>query len=222
MSTFETSLSSPELARYVATQFSNFFPDRIIKPGEIETYLPATLKRVEYCWSKIKNKYFFDGKVARFDHQHTDQYAMFMYFLSNTIFREKGDLELAAKAYAYNKTTLALEAYYEIELPDVFYFQHPVGAVLGRAKYQDYLYVYQRTSTGANYDIVYPSIGSGVVLYGNSAIIGDCDIGDNVWLSFGSLVMDTDVPSNSIVFGQGRDIVIKPAKRNFVEEMFRA
>ncbi len=218
---FSSSLSQIELARYVAKQFNNLFPDKTISADEIEIHLPQTLQRVEYCWSKINNKYFFDGKQTIFDHTHTDQYAMFMYFLSNTIFRENGDLDLAAKAYAYNKTTLALDAYYELELPDIFYFQHPVGAVLGRASYQDYLYIYQRTSTGANFDAVYPRIREGVVLYGNSAIIGDCDIGDNVWLSFGSLVMDTNIPSNSVVFGQGKSVTIKPAKRKAVEEMFR-
>lgn len=43
----------------------------------------------------------------------------------------------------------------------------------------------------------------------NTAIIGDSHIGDNVTLGAGALVKDTDIPSNSLVFGQAPNLIIK-------------
>lgn len=39
-----------------------------------------------------------------------------------------------------------------------------------------------------------------------------CHIGDNVTLGAGALVKDTDIPSNSIVFGQSPNLIIKTKK----------
>lgn len=49
-------------------------------------------------------------------------------------------------------------------------------------------------------------------MYANSSFIGKCNIGDNVILSAGTLVKDTDIPSNSIVFGQSPNLIIKENK----------
>ncbi len=46
----------------------------------------------------------------------------------------------------------------------------------------------------------------------NSAIIGDCHIGDNVTIGAGALVKDEDIPSNSLVFGQSPNLIIKKKK----------
>lgn len=43
----------------------------------------------------------------------------------------------------------------------------------------------------------------------NTAIIGDSHIGDNVTLGAGALVKDTDIPPNSLVFGQSPNLIIK-------------
>jgi serine O-acetyltransferase len=56
-----------------------------------------------------------------------------------------------------------LDAFYEVELPDVFAFQHPVGTVLGRGRYGNYFFVYQRCSVGANVAGRYPTIGESVI-----------------------------------------------------------
>src|SRR5205823_183490 len=93
------------------------------------------VERAEHCFSRINLKYFNDGATTRFDHLHTDQYAVFLYLLANTIFRAGGDTRLAAKVYALNKALHGVDAFYEVELPSVFAFQHPVGTVLGRGRY---------------------------------------------------------------------------------------
>ncbi len=65
---------------------------------------------------------------------------------------------IADKAYALNKALHALDAFYEVELPDVFAVQHPVGTVLGRATYSDYFICYHNCTVGANLDNDYPVV----------------------------------------------------------------
>ena len=146
---------------------------------------------------------------------------MFLYLLSNSLHRE-GEAALASKAYALNKALHAIDVFYEVELPRVFFFQHPVGTVLGRGCYADYFMVYQRCSVGSNLDGVYPVFEEGVVMFGGSGVIGNCRVGANTWLSIGTLVMDRDVPPGSTVFGQGPNLVIKPARRDVRKYMFHA
>lgn len=220
MSGVEHSLSRGELARYVAAQMSSSFPDREVRPGEIEPHLGRALERLDFCFSRIRNKHYGDGQRARFDHLHADQYAAFLYLLANTIFREDGDRALAGKAYGLNRHGLGLDIYFEVELPDVFFLQHPVGTVLGRAHYASYFMCWQRTSVGGNVDLEYPRFEEGVVLYGNSSVIGKCSVGSGACLSYGALLMDTDAPPENIVFGASPNNAFKPSRRRAVDRYF--
>jgi serine O-acetyltransferase len=156
----------------------------------------------------------------RVNHLYTDQYAVFLYYLSNTLNR-RGNSELASKAYIVNKALSGADLFYEVELPEIFAVQHPVGTVLGRGKFANHMLVYQRCSVGANLDNVYPTFREGVVMYGGSAVIGKCEIGPNTWLSIGTTVMDQDVPGNCVVFGRSPNLVIKPTKRNVQRDIFK-
>ena len=182
--------------------------------------MERALQRLEYCFSHINIKYFFDGKQTCFNHLHTDQYAMFLYFLCNTIHRMEGAPSLASKIYALNKSLHAIDIFYEVALPDIFAFQHPVGTVLGRGNYSNYFFVYQRCSIGANLNGEYPTLGEGVVMYGGSGVIGGCTVGNNCWLSTGALLMDAEVPADSVIFGVAPENVIKPTKRNVARDLF--
>lgn len=99
---------------------------------------------------------------------------------------------------------------------EVWSAEHPVGSVLGRAKYGDGFFFYQGCTVGGNRGkdgvLYYPVIGRNVRMYANSSFIGKCNIGDNVILGAGALVKDTDIPSNSIVFGQSPNLIIKENK----------
>jgi serine O-acetyltransferase len=203
-----------------------FFPDfdegtgTGIEPDALAPHVVKALERFEGSFGKARHKYF-DARDPYFDHTHTDQYAAFLYLLANTAYRAGADPRLCAKIYALNKALHALDVFYEVELPDIFVFQHPVGTVLGRARFSDYLFVYQRCSVGANLDNVYPVLGRGVVMYGGSAVIGSCTIGDNVWLSVGTIVMNEDVPNDSVVFGRSPHLTIRPTKRNVLRDLFQ-
>jgi serine O-acetyltransferase len=214
------SMPAAALSAYVAGQMNAVFPDRKVQPAELVPHLGRALERYEHCVSRINLKYFTEAGQARFDHLHTDQYAMFLYFLANSIYRMEGDLSLASKSYALNKALHSLDAFYEVELPEVFGLQHPVGTVLGRGSYSDYFFAYQRCSVGANLRGEYPSLGQGVVLFGGSAVIGNCRLAGNCWLSVGAVLMDQDVPANSIVFGRSPQVVLKPTSRDVVRDFF--
>lgn len=173
-------------------------------------------QRHERCFRGVGIK----GATVDVDPTHTDHYAAFLYFLANALYRD-GNIELASKVYGINKALHALDIFYEVELPDVFAFQHPVGTVLGRGKFSDYLFVYQRCSVGSNLDGVYPTIAEGVVMFGGSSIIGACSVGPNTWISVGALVMDEDVPGNCVVFGSSPNLVVKPTERDVRRDIFR-
>ena len=216
-----TTLSSTELGRYVAAQLSSFFPDRALDASDLSPALGNALERTEHCFSRVNQKYFRRDGVASFDHLHTDQYAMFLYLLSNSMYRMETDPRIAAKVYALNKALHGVDVYYEVELPPVFAFQHPVGTVLGRATYGNYFFAYQRCSVGASVDGAYPTIGEGVVMFGGSAIIGKTSIGNDCWISIGATILDAVIPPHSVVFGQSPSLTVRPTDRDVLRDLFR-
>ena len=58
-------------------------------------------------------------------------------------------------------------------------------------------------------------------MFGGSAVIGDCTIGANCWLSYGAVVMDENVAPNSVVFGRSPALVTKPARRSVATDRFQ-
>lgn len=212
-------LTPDGLVEYVRQQLNHLFPDRRLTRRQLAPSAGRALERVERCFSAIVMKYYREDSRVLFNHLHTNQYAAFLYFLSHALYRRDGDPSIAAKVYALNKALHGLDVFYEVELPDIFLFEHPVGTVLGRATYGDYLVVYQQCTVGANFG-VYPVLGAGVVLYAGSAIIGRCRVGDNSWIAAGARVIDADVPVDTIAFGQSPHLVLKPATRQVQRDIF--
>ncbi len=215
-----TTLTAAGLSSYVASQMSTFFPDQAVAGADLGKYVDHALERIEYNLSRQNRKYAHERSEPKFDHLHTDQYAVFLYYLSNSVHQMQGDRRLASKAYALNKALHGLDVYFEVLLPPVFVVQHPVGTVLGRADYGDFLFVYQQCLVGVGVDGQRPVLGNGVVLFGGSSVVGNCRLGSNVWVSAGSLVVDTDVPDNTIVFGRSPDLTIKPTRKEVVRDIF--
>jgi serine O-acetyltransferase len=145
---------------------------------------------------------------------------MFLYFLSNTIWREEGDLDLASKVYYLNKVLHSVDVFYEVELPDIFRFLHPIGTVLGRGTYSDYFVVYQGCTVGADPPGTYPTIGKGVVMYPGSAIVGKCNIGHNCFVSTGTVIKGQEIPSDLVIFEKLGYLESKDATKSVIEEYF--
>ena len=40
---------------------------------------------------------------------------------------------MSDKLYALNKAMASVDLFYQVELPDIFTFDHPLGSVMGRA-----------------------------------------------------------------------------------------
>lgn len=214
------SLSINDVSAYVAKQISVLYPDRTVSKKEMLFFMKETLARTEYCFSKINNKYFNkDGKTV-FNHLNTDQYAMFLYFLSNTIWITEKNGELASKVYYLNKTLNSLEVFYEVALPDIFLFSHPIGTVLGRGKYSDYFVCHQGCTVGGNKDLEYPQIGKGVAMYTGSSLIGRCKISDNSLISIGAILIDKEMPPDAVIFGQHPNVSHKHTTKSVIERYF--
>jgi serine O-acetyltransferase len=218
----KNSLSNEELGDLVTRQVNGIIPDPApIERDQVRKLLPPTLERVQACFRQIEQKYFYVGGQVRFDHLHSDQYAMFLYLLANTAFKISGDENLATKIFLLNKCLHGIDAYFRIELQEVFLFVHPVGTVLGNAKYGNYFAVYQNCGIGADEDGVYPQFGDGVIMYARSSVLGHSTIGNNVVLGANTFVLNTNVPDNSVVTGSFPDLKIRASSRKVLDRRFR-
>lgn len=185
----------------------------------IQEYIPETLKRTERLLSHIAkdNKYVWNKNEPVFSPMHSVQYAVFLYLLSNTIYKNIGkSTEETDSIYYLNKIMHSCDWFYAISLPEVFFAEHPLGSVLGKADYGNQFFFYQGCTVGGNRDkagkLYYPVIGENVLMYSNSSILGDAVIGNNVIISAGTIIVGENIPDNSIVFGRSPNLIIK--KRN--------
>lgn len=219
MKRVSSSLTVDELCNLLIRQTNYAFADGgSLQKESIYKSICVAIDRLEHCFSAINNKYFFDGKRAVFDHLHGDQYAAWLYFVSNQLYRDRAPESWSKKVFLLNKMLHGCDIFYEVELPSIFLLVHPLGTVLGRASYQDYLIAYQRCGIGSNHD-VYPRLGHHVTLRPGSAVLGNSDIGDNVTIATEALVLDQSVQSNSTYFGNPRNHWIRD--KQSVESIWR-
>lgn len=210
-------LSRTELAEYVATQLDHFFPDRrgdarTVVAGVLDDALDriAPCVRLSRMWPK-----------DRFSYLHSNQYAVFLYFLANTLWRRKQDEIVCNKLFYLNKALNAFECFYTIDLPDIFCIGHSPGIVLAQATYANYLVLYQNSTVGRVEAEDRPVFSEGVVMFPNSAIIGNCKIGPRTYLAQGNSIIDQDTPGNCVVFSERGKLVCKPPKQDYLAKYFR-
>ena len=203
------SLSAAGLARLAAAQANAMFPDEDpIAAADLEPAVAVALERLEHCFGQVNNKYFFDGEAAVFNHLHGDQYAMWLYFLSNELFRQGAPAAACSKLFLLNKALHGCDIFYEVELPSIFLLVHPLATVLGRGTYSDYFVSYQRCGIGSNRD-VYPSLGRHVTLRPGSAVLGNCRVGDHCQIAAESLLLDRDLADHSLYIGNPKTAVVR-------------
>mgnify|MGYP002510054912 CR=1 FL=1 len=201
------------LARLIEKQCGSYWP---MNAGDGEklnlSCVGRALARWKECFARrpsTKRQPVFHGLPV--DYLHTVEWSVFLYFVSNELGRS-GDEQWASKVYFLNKIMCSVDWFYAIELPAHFWAEHPVGSVLGRAKYGDKLFVYQGTTVGGspgNDETKYPELGSDVVLCANATVLGNTVIGSNAIVSANSCLVNETIPDNCIVFGHSPDIVIK-------------
>ena len=204
----------------VCTQVENNFSLSSDERKEIEESFDEALNKCDRNFQLSVNKYFtreMGGvKTSFFNPFHSVEYMIFLYYLAHTIYKKEPSTLICDKLYYLNKMLNAVDIFYAVELPSHFSAEHPVGSVMGRAKYGENFYFYQNCTVGGvetkEGPVVYPVLGNNIVMCAKSAIIGRCKIGNNVKLGAGALVKNQDIPDNSLVFGQSPNLVIKIQK----------
>ena len=193
-----------QVTELVAVQLKNIFATN----ANIESFQDTFMKRVERCFINCGNKYYSKDNDFVFSPFHSVQYSIYLYYLANTIFREKGNHDLSTKIYYLNKVMNCVDWYYEISLPDIFCAEHPIGSVMGRATYSNKFFFYQGCTVGGS-NGKYPVLGENLIMYSNTTILGNSLVGSNVVLSSGTLIVNEEIPENSIVFGRSPNLTIK-------------
>lgn len=205
------SISIEAIKQQLLQQLSSFFflnkEDGLL----INAKIRGVISRCEYCFSHTKNKYYSCDGETYFNPYQSAQYTIFLYYFANTISRDTHNRLLADKLYYLNKIMNGCDLYHEVNLPDYFTLDHPVGSVMGRAEYGEGFSFGQNCTVGNNRGI-YPVIGQNVRMCVSSSIIGNCHIGNNVIIGANSGVKDEDVPDNCIVFGNSPNLIIKQKK----------
>lgn len=215
------SLDRDDLATYTVRQLSLFAaPGARISAAILRAYLPETCARVEKCFRSIRRKYYFENGRFLFSHLHGDHYASYLYLLSNTIHRRGRHPELAQAVFLLNKMLHGVDAFYAVELPEIFLFIHPLGTVLGNARYRDYFIAYQNCTIGSTAAGVYPQFGEGSVLFANATVIGNCSIGENVVFGANSFVLNLSIPAGTTVVGTFPHHRLIPSADRVAEKYF--
>jgi serine O-acetyltransferase len=210
-------ISKQGLVDLTSRQVANLYPDGRGLLGErIASHVDEALERTRVCINAVRM-----WREEEFNYLHSSQYCTYLYFLANTIWRNTGDSDACTRLFLLNKALNAIDCFYEIELPDIFFIGHSVGIVLSKATYGRYLVLYQNSTVGKNHGVA-PVIGEGVVMYPNSAIIGRCHVGARTVLSQGTSVVNADTPGNVVAFNSGNPrVAFKPLGRDVLADIFR-
>jgi serine O-acetyltransferase len=146
-----------------------------------------------------------------YDHLNTHYSTSMLYWLGNSIYSNESNeaLPICEKLYLLNRSINAVDLYYKINMPDHFLVSHGLGTVFSKSRYSNFLVVFQNVTIGVK-DAIYPVLGERVVVYPNTTIVGACTIGSDTVLGTGLTLVDTDIPTNSIVYSKHGEILIKP------------
>jgi serine O-acetyltransferase len=202
------SIGDDNLNKLVCRQFDHsFLLDKKEETVLLDSILIAK-KNTEKCFQENINKYYWnDNNELLFNPYHSGQYSIFLYFLSRAVWNN-GETSLADRVYCLNKMMNCCDLFYEVALPEIFYLDHPLGSIMGRASYGNYFVFQQNCTVGGNHGI-FPRLGEFVRLFANATVIGDTEIGNNVFISAGVLIKDEKIPDNTIVFGKSPHLILK-------------
>lgn len=211
-------LSKDKLLDYVLKQVDCFYPDGLNPPKDtLICSLNTALDRLNKCFLNVTLvNYHKDGEVY-FDHLHTDQYSQFLYFFSNTIWRDNGDEIFCRKLMGLNRIVSGTFLSYKCEMPSIFLLCHAVGTVIGNAIYDDFLVITQNVTintSDSRGDNKRPKLGKGVFLGAGAKIIGSPKIGDFVSIGANSYIYNMDVDSDFISYYKDGRTKIRRRKNN--------
>lgn len=212
------SISIEELQMYNKVQLKNFFPDSDNLKNLTIAIVTEAIERTLKCFSRINNSLYQSGGKVYFNHCHGDQYATYLYFLSRVAFENKYD-NIYYKSALLNKALHGIDLFGHVEMPKHFLLVHPVGTIIGRGKFEDFLCIYQGVTIGGKHsrdgNVIYPTFGENVTIFSNSSIIGNTEIGTNCIIGANTNVLDGKFKEpNRIILGNVGSNSTRPNKNN--------
>lgn len=199
-------------------QLHNWWPQ--VDDEIVLSVVPDALSAIQQNYEGMPNKRFYDGSDVVFSPLMSVQWMNFLYRISHAIYKKYGGCQTADQVYYLNKIMHSNDWFYAIDLPTHFHCEHPLGSVLGRAEYGDYLFIYQGITVGGNRskgELSYPKIGNNVIMFANSTVLGKTIIGTNVVVSAGTQIINEIIPDNCMVFGKSPDLIIKKKSENEIK-----
>ncbi len=209
---------------YLKKQLTSYLPDNnCINNQDIKKTIINAFDRTIYCFSKIKIKYYCNERnEPNFNYLHSDQYATFLYFVSNEAFRCSNQI-LHEKTSYLNKILHGIDLYGHIIMPDIFLLVHPIGTVIGRASFNNYTIIYQGVTIGGKHqnDIInYPSFNKKTAFFSNCSVIGDVHCGENTVFASNSSIINGHYNDNSLIAGNYPNVSIKKYETNIFSNFF--
>ena len=116
------------LCLYVAGQLNAFSPIEA-RFRRVSRLFSRVLERVEFCFSHIADRYF--STVSGCFSVICTEISMACSLLPFEYSQNGRGYDCLRKTLALNKTLHGVDAFYEVSLPDVFRWVHPLGTVLG-------------------------------------------------------------------------------------------
>ncbi len=210
----QLTLPLDELKELVGRQLANLFVFQVSERKALSEAIDLALEKCEVSFSAIGHHKYYrkDGRV-RFDPFHSAQNTQFLYWVSHLLWKHVGEANLASRVYYLNKALNGLDLYYEVEMPDIWTCDHPVGTVIGRARFGNYFSFGQNCTVGNNLG-VYPQFGERVALLSGSKVIGACCIGEDSIIASNTCCIDQTTPPSSLVYGQFPHIKCKPLPKD--------
>jgi serine O-acetyltransferase len=209
--------SQQQFSRYVASQLHGLFPLGALDEdvNSVATVLAPALDRMRPILAAVRN---FDPQ--KFDHFHSLQYASFLYLLSREAVA-RGLPELADRLFYLNRTLNSIDLYHRVELGEIFFISHGLGAVLGNARYGTRLVLFQNITLGRVGENR-PTIGAGVILYPGCSVTGSCVVGNNCIIGAHVRVHNATIPDDMIVSDVNGEAVTRPREKDFLSLYFRS
>lgn len=209
------SLSREDLQYYISHQLEYRFPDRKTKldfsDKKNAMALADGLERTEYCFSHIhQNGYRTNVREGQtyFNHLHMDQYSLFLYYFSNSLYKREGNTDLCSKLVLLNRDLSGCWFSYKANLPDIFILIHPVGTVIGHrnVEFSNYLVILQNVTINATDKKL--TLGKGLFIGAGAKIIGNGDIGSFCSIGANTLVRNPNLPDNYLIYQDVRTGVV--------------
>ncbi|MBE5924472.1 MAG: hypothetical protein E7271_08400 [Lachnospiraceae bacterium] len=213
-------MSKNELKEYMRRQLNNYFPDNYDMVGnDVDIAFDLGLERLENCFKYLTfPAYCDDLGQTYFSHLHGDQYAQFLYYFSNSLWKTSENKPICDKLMYLNRVLNNFFFSYKGKLPDIFFLGHPIGTILGNAVYSDFLVVFQNVTINTSADEQgnpAPVLGKGLFMGAGAKIIGNKPVGDRVSISVDTVVYDKAIPNDKVVLSDSEgNIVIKDRKKN--------